>query len=164
VVCGGGKPFYLENMLAARCSNYLLHHPNELIACFDLEVEVQPEKGAARARNSIQADSDAQALREYQPELRRLQAEKERAQAAGKQEEVARLEVDIQAYESALRGGGPSDTGQRAYANVRKAFRVLMEHLRQGGPEEWAFAEHLHDNLRIGLECLYSQAQGRIWE
>ena len=163
MVCGGGKPFYLENMLAARCANYLLHHPNELIACFDLEVEVQPEKGAARARNSIRADSDAQALREYRRELRRLQAEKERALAAGKQEEVARLEEGIQAYESALRGGGPSDTGERAYDNVRKAFGVLMEHLRQRGPEEWAFAEHLHENLRIGLECLYSQAEGRIW-
>ena len=163
VVFGGGKPFYLDDLLAARCSDYLLHHPNDLIACFDLEVEIQPEKGAARARNSIQADSDARALRQYRQELPRVQAEKERAQAAGEQEKVARLEEDIQAFESALRGGGPADTGQRAYDNVRKAFGVLKEHLGQGGPEERAFAKHLSTHLSLGLDCLYRQPDGRIW-
>ena len=163
VVFGGGEPFYLNDMLAARCADYLLHHPNEPIAAFDLEVVIQAEKGAARARNSIQADSDARALREYRQELRRLQAGKQRALAAGEQEQVARLEADIQAIESELRGGGPADTGKRAYDNVRKAFGVLMEHLSRGGPEERAFAEHLSTHLSIGLECLYTQPEGRIW-
>ena len=163
VVFGGGEPFYLNDMLAARCADYLLHHPNEPIAAFDLEVVIQAEKGAARARNSIQADSDARALREYRQELRRLQAGKQRALAAGEQEQVARLEADIQAIESELRGGGPADTGKRAYDNVRKAFGVLMEHLSRGGPEERAFAEHLSSHLSIGLECLYTQPEGRIW-
>jgi len=58
VVFGSNKAFYLNDMLAARCADYLLHHPNDPIAAFDLEVVVQAEKGAARARNSIQADSD----------------------------------------------------------------------------------------------------------
>jgi hypothetical protein len=103
------------------------------------------------------------ALREYRQELSRLQAGKQRALAAGEQEQVARLEEDIQAIESELRGGGPADTGARAYDSVRKAFGVLMEHLRREGPEERAFAEHLSSHLSIGLECLYTQPEGRIW-
>ena len=163
VVCGGGEPFYLENTLGAKCADYLLHHPNDPIASFDLEVEVQPEKREARARNSIQTNSDARALREYQQELRRLHSEQERAQEAGEQAEVARLEEDIRALESALRGGGPADTGQRAYDNVRKAYGVLLEHLGRGGSEQRAFAAHLTTHLSIGLQCLYHQPEGRIW-
>ncbi len=163
VVFKGGKAFYLPDMLAARYSDYLLHNPNDPIASFDLEAEAQPEKAQARAWNSIQADSDARALREYREALGPLRAEKARAQAAGEQEKVALLEEDIRAFESALKGGGRADTGQRAYDNVRKAFRVLMQHLKQGGPEQRAFAEHLRTHLSIGLECLYSQPEGRIW-
>jgi hypothetical protein len=164
VVCGGGKGFYLEDMLAAKCADYLLHHPNDPISAFELEVAVQPEKGAARARNSIQCDSDGPALRDYRQELRRLQAEREQAQAAGKPEEVARLDEDIRAYESELRGGGPADTDRRAYDNVRKAFGVLKARLWQRGSEERAFAEHLRDHLSIGYECFYSQPEGKGWE
>jgi hypothetical protein len=163
VVFAGGEPFYLEDTLAAKCSDYLLHHPNNPITSFDLEVEVRSEKGAARARNSIQVDSDARALREYRDELSRMRAEKQRAQAAGQQQGVARLEEDIQALESELRGGGPTDAGERAYDNVRKAFSVLMGHLGRGGPGQRAFGEHLRTHLSIGFECLYSQPEGRIW-
>jgi hypothetical protein len=49
------------------------------ISAFDLEVAVQPEKGEARSRNSIQPESDARALGEYRQELRRLQAERQEA-------------------------------------------------------------------------------------
>jgi intergrase/recombinase len=163
VLLEGGEAFYVRDMLAARYADYLLHHPNQPIASFDLEAEVQPEKAEARAWNSLQADSDARALHDYREALGPLRAEKARAQAAGEQEEVARLEEDIRAYESLLKGGGRADTGQRAYDNVRKAFRVLMNHLKQGGPEQRAFAEHLRTHLSIGLECLYSQPDGRIW-
>jgi hypothetical protein len=38
--------------------NPLLHHPNEPISAFELEVAISPEKGEARATNSIQAESD----------------------------------------------------------------------------------------------------------
>ena len=163
VIFGGGRPFHLENTLGARYLNYLLHDPNEPISAFDLEVAVQPEKGEARARNSIQPESDPQALREYRQALRRLQAEREEAQAAGEPEEVARLEGEIEALTSALQGAGAADTGERACDNVRKALRVVTEQLRKGGPEEKAFAEHLRTHLSIGFECLYSQPQGRIW-
>jgi hypothetical protein len=161
VVCGGGRAFRLRNTLGARYLDHLLHAPNEPIHAFDLEVEVQPEKGEARVRDSLQPESDAQALREYRQELRRLQMET--AQAQGQPEKVARLEGEMEALKSALKGAGAADTGERAFDNVRKALRVVLEHLSSGGPEEQAFAEHLRTHLSIGFECLYSQPQGRIW-
>ena len=164
MVFDGGGEFHLEDTLGARYLDYLLHHPNEPIAAFDLEVAITPEKGEARFRNSIQPESDLQALREYRQELCRLQVEKENARVAGEPEEVARLEGEIEALESALKGGGATrDTGERAFDNVRKALRVVREQLRTGGPEAMAFAEHLRTYLSTGLECLYSQPEGRIW-
>ena len=151
MVCGGGRAFRLRNTLGARYLDYLLHEPNEPIRVFDLEVEVQPEKGEARARDSFQPESDAQAMREYRQELGRLQMKA--ARAAGEPEKVARLE-----------GEGAADTGERAFDNVRKALRVVLQQLRSGGPEEQAFAEHLRTHLSIGFECLYTQPQGRIWD
>ena len=161
VMFAGGRAFRLRNALGARYLDYLLHNPNEPIHAFDLEVEVQPEKGKARVRGSLQPESDAQALREYRQELRRLQMET--AQAAGEPEVVARLAGEMEALKSALKGAGAADTGERAFDNVRKALRVVQEQLRNGGPEEQAFAEHLRTHLSIGFECLYTQPQGRIW-
>jgi hypothetical protein len=162
VVCGGGRAFRLRNTLGARYLDYLLHEPNEPIRVFDLEVEVQPEKGEARARDSFQPESDAQAMREYRQELGRLQMKA--ARAAGEPEKVARLEGEMEALISALKGAGAADTGERAFDNVRKALRVVLQQLRSGGPEEQAFAEHLRTHLSIGFECLYTQPQGRIWD
>jgi intergrase/recombinase len=94
----------------------------------------------------------------------RFRARRAEAEAAGDQDEVARVEGEIEALETALRKRpGKADTGERAYDNVRKAFRIVMKQLRKGGPEERAFAEHLRTHLSIGLECMYSQPQGRIW-
>ena len=161
VIFAGGKAFRLRSTLGARYLDYLLHNPNEPIHAFDLEVEVQPEKGEARVRDSLQPESDLQAMREYRQELGRLQMET--AQAAGEPEEVARLEGEMEALKSALKGAGAADTGERAFDNVRKALRVVQEQLRNGGPDEQAFAEHLRTHLSIGFECLYTQPQGRIW-
>jgi len=161
VIFACGRAFRLRRTLGARYLDYLLHNPNEPIHTFDLEVEVQPEKGEARVRDSLQPESDAQALREYRQELRRLQMET--AQPAGEPEKVARLEGEMEALKSALKGAGAADTGERAFDNVRKALRVVQEQLRRGGPEEQAFAEHLRTHLSIGFECLYTQPQGRIW-
>ena len=165
VIFGGAKPFYLEDTLGARYLDYLLHHPNEPIPAFDLEVAVMPEKGEARSRTSIQPESDGRALREYAQALRRLQAERDAAQSANKQEEVARLEEEMEALELMLKGeGGESDTGKRARDNVRKAIRVVLEQLAHGQPRERKLAEHLDTHLSIGLECLYSLPQGRVWD
>jgi hypothetical protein len=160
----GGRLFHLPDVLGSRYLNYLLHAPNEPIEAFALEVAIQPEKGEARARNSIQAESDPQALSEYRQELGRLQAERQAAQAAGEKEEIKRLEGLIAALESAISGGGAADTGERARDNVRKALRVVMARLKKGGPEGRAFAAHLRTYLSVGHECLYRQREGRIWE
>jgi len=151
--------------LGARYLNYLLHEPNEPIRAFDLEVAVQPEKGEARAGNSFQPESDPQATREYRQELRKLQAERAEAQAAGRPEELPGLNGQIAALELALReSAGAADTGERARDNVRKAVAVVIESLREGGPEEKAFAEHLRHHLSIGHDCQYTQPEGRIWK
>jgi hypothetical protein len=164
VVCGGGRAFRLRNTLGARYLDYLLHRPNNPIRAFDVEVEVQPEKGEVRARDSFQPESDAQAMRDYRQALEGLKAKQAVAKAAGDQEGVERLDGEIEAFQSALReGGGAADTGERARNNVRKAVAAVIEKLSEGGPEERAFAEHLRTHLSIGHECLYSQPQGRIW-
>ena len=164
VIFRGGEAFYLPDSLGARYLDYLLHHPNEAIRAFDLEVAVTPEKGAARSGTSIQPGSDAQAMRDYREALGPLREKREEAQAAGDREEVERLDGEIRAFESALKSrGGAGDTGERARSNVRKAVEVVMAQLGKGGREEKAFAEHLESNLSAGLECLYSQPEGRIW-
>ena len=76
---------------------------------------------------------------------------------------MGRLDGEIEALESALKGAGAADTGERAFDNVRKALRVVLKQLRRGGPQEQAFAEHLRTHLSIGFECHYTQPQGRIW-
>ena len=86
------------------------------------------------------------------------------AQAADDREKNRDLNGQIEALESALKGGGGGDTGGRARDNVRKAVAAVMEKLSEGGPEERVFAEHLRTHLSIGHECLYSQPQGRIWD
>ena len=104
-------------------------------------------------------------MREYREVLRRLQAERADAQAAGDREQVDGLDDQIAALKSALQeGSGAADTGERARDNVRKAVAVVTAQLREGGPEEQAFAEHLRTHLSIGHECLYSQPQGRVWK
>jgi len=164
VVWRGGRPFWLLNTFGARYLNYLLHEPNELIRAFDLEVEVQPQKGSARVVDSIQPESDPQALREYRQELRRLKAERANTLAAGGPGEVEGLDSQIAALELALKGrGAAADTGERARDNVRKAIAVVLEQLKGGGLEEKAFADHLRTHLSIGHECLYSQPEGRVW-
>jgi hypothetical protein len=163
VVFGGGKLFHLPSALGSRYLNYLLHEPNEPIEAFALEVAVQPEKGEARSRNSIESESDPQAKREYREALRRLQAERQDAQAAGDPEELERLESEVAALESALKASSATDTGERARDNVRKAIAAVRAHLKRGGPEERAFERHLRAHLSIGHECLYSLPEGRIW-
>lgn len=164
VIFEGGRVFHLPDILGARYLAYLLHHPNELTSAFDLEVIVCPEKGEARARNSIQPDSDAPARRDYRKALEQLQAQRQEAQAAGDLEKIERLEGEMEWYESLLdERSGANDTGARAYNNVRQRINDVRAHLRKGGPEERAFEEHLRAHLRLGLECMYSQPEGHIW-
>jgi hypothetical protein len=85
--------------------------------------------------------------------------------AAGEPEKAARLQEEIKALEPLAKGGrSAADTNTRARDNVRKAIGVVLAHLREGGPEEKAFAQHLQEHLSLGYECLYSLPEGRIWE
>jgi hypothetical protein len=163
VIFEGGRAFYLRDTLGARYLDHLLHNPNKVISAFELEAAITPEKGEARSSNSIQAESDARALREYRQELRRLQAERDKARGAGGGREVERLEGEIEAVEAALQASSAADTGERARINVRKAVVVVLGQLRKRGPEEQAFAEHLQRHLSTGYECLYSLPEGNIW-
>ena len=165
VVFSIDQPFYLEDTLGARYLDYLLHHPNEPISAFELEVAITPEKGGVRAKDSIQPETDSRALREYRRELQQLEKQREKARAAGRREEVERLNSEIKALEAALKGGREAaDTGDRARSNVRLAIRAVAARLRKGGPAEKAFAAHLRTHLSLGYECLYTQPAGRIWE
>jgi hypothetical protein len=164
VILFGARPIWLPNILGSRYIDCLLHGANDPIDPFALEVKIEPEKGLARARDSIQAESDPPSRRRYREGLGQCRLRRSQAQAAGHQAEVEALDVEIAALEAVLKGraiGG--DTGERARNNVRKAIAVVMKQLWQGGPEERAFAQHLRDHLRLGYQCLYSQPEGRIW-
>ena len=155
-------PFYLANTLGAKYLNHLLHSANEPITAFGLEVVIQPAKGEARSTNSIQDRLDGPARREYGQELSALPAKQVRA--AGNPGEVRRLEGEIQALESALKQSrGADDTGERARGNVRRAINAVLKQLDKRGAAEQAFAAHLRSQVSTGYECLYSQAEGRIW-
>jgi hypothetical protein len=165
IVFGRGRAFHLEDTLGVRYVHYLVHHPNEAIAAFDLEVIIQPEKGEARSRNSIQPESDGPAKRQYAEALRSLQLDRKQARKAGDRAKVGELDGDIKRLSAALREhGGMSDAGERARNNVRHAVKAIKVQLQAGSPEEQAFAEHLERHLTTGIECYYSQPQGRIWE
>ena len=44
-----------------------------------------------------------------------------------------------------------------------EAVGAVRKHLRQGGPEERAFEEHLRSHLSLGHECMYTAPEGRVW-
>ena len=165
VVLDGGTEFHLEDTLGARYLDYLLHHPNESISAFDLEVAIRPEKAEARARSTIQAGADPDAARAYLRELSRLRKERDEAAEAGRLVEAERLDGDIEALESALRGDcRAGDTGERARSNVNKALAAVRRRLAKGGKTERAFAEHVERFVSVGYECMYAQESGRSWE
>jgi hypothetical protein len=165
VVFDGCEPFYLPDTLGAPYLDYLLHRPNQPISAFELEVAVSPEKGEARATNSIQAESDARALAQYREELRRLQAKRKELEATADADGLEHLDNEVAVLAAALNAGrGANDTGERARSNVRLAVRSVKARLEKQGQEEREFAEHLRTHLSLGYECLYRQPAGRIWD
>src|ERR1039458_5601231 len=164
IIFAGGGLFHLENTLGPRYLDYLLHHPNDPILAFDLEVAIEPAKGEARSTTSIQATIDPQTRRDYERALRELRAKKAAAQEEGDQGPTSDLESDILALESALNErSGEDDTGERARGNVRRAIDAVVRKLLKGGEDERAFAEHIRQRVSTGYECMYIQPQGRIW-
>jgi hypothetical protein len=160
----GGEEFILEDTLGARYLWYLLHHAGETIAAFDLEVAIQPEKAEARSRDSIQDEADPEATRTYLRELSRLREEREEAAECGRLAEADRLDGEIEALESALRGGCQiSDAGERARSNINKAVAAVRRRLAKGGKAEREFLAHVERFVSVGYQCMYAQPSGERW-
>ncbi len=162
----GGPAFHLEDTVGARYLDYLLHHRGEVIAAFDLEVAIAPEKAQARARDSIQVQLDPETVRCYLRELTRLRAEREIAAEAGDVARADQLDADIEAVEVALQAKGrdTGDAGERARNNVRKAVGAVLGRLSRGGKAEREFAAHLAECVRLGFEVMYQPLDGEVWE
>ena len=165
VVFAGSGEFYLPDTLGTRYLDYMLHHPNQAIAAFDLEVAIQPEKAGARSKDSIQEKLSPEAARRYLRELTRLRAEREEAAETGRLTEADRLDGEIGFIEEALRGGGQSgDAGERARSNVNKALALVRRRLAKGGRAEREFGEHVERFVSIGYQCMYAQPPGGCWD
>jgi hypothetical protein len=164
VIFDGGAEFGLEDTLGARYLDYLLHHPNQAISAFDLEIVIRPEKAEARSRNSIQKEADPETTRAYLRELSRLRQEREEAAECGRLAEADRLDGEIEAVESAVRGGcRTGDAGERARSNLNKAVAVVRRRLAKGSAAERAFGEHIRRFLSVGYQCMYAQPSGERW-
>jgi hypothetical protein len=164
VVFDGGPEFLIEDTLGARYLDYLLHHPNQTISAFDLEVAIRPEKAEARPRFTIQKGADPDAARAYLRDLDRARREREEAAEAGRLAEAERLDGEIETLEAALRGDcRAADTGERGRCNVSKAVAGARRRLAKGDKAERAFAEHVEWFVSVGYECLYAQPPERVW-
>jgi hypothetical protein len=167
VVYEGKAPFFITDTLGARYIDNLLHHPNDPISSFDLEVAVTPEKAEARGETTIQSVADPGAVKSYLKALTANRGEREGAAADGDEAEVRRLDDEIEALEAAIKkaeGGGASDRGERARMNVGKAIAAVRRKLASGTAVEKSFAKHLKDALSTGYDCAYHSAAGRIWQ
>ena len=165
VTFDGLTTFHLPDKLGAKYIGYFLHHANQAIAPFDLERVIQPEKAQARAKDSIQGQLDAEAVRQYLRQLDTLRGQRAEAAEDGDLATADRLDEDIEAIEAALKQPGQaSDAGERARVNVNKAVTAVLRHLRKGEVAEQAFGRHLEQFLSLGYECCYHQPPGITWE
>jgi hypothetical protein len=161
-----GHELHVAHSLGARYLDYLLHHPNQPISAFELELTIAPEKASARAVNSFGARSDSDAVRRSLRELDRLRAERDEAEHDGQYGKAAQLDAEIEALEAQFKAGkGPRkhDTGERARNNVRKAIGAVLRALRSGDAGQKAFAAHLSQFVSTGYTCMYQQPPGSDW-
>ena len=164
VAFDGLTTFHLPDKLGAKYIGYFLNHANEAIAAFDLERVIRPEKAQARAKDSIQGQLDAEAVRQYLRQLDDLRGQRAEAADDGDLATADRLDEEIEAIEAALKQPGQaSDAGERARVNVNKAVTAVLRHLRKGDAAEQAFGRHLEQFLSLGYECSYHQPPGISW-
>ena len=163
VIFNGGQPFYLADTLGARYLDYLLHHPNVTNTAFKLEVLVTPEKGEARAIESVQPESDPPAKRQYREALRIKQSERRLAKKAGDEARVRQLDPDIKKLNALLNNrGGMADTGEGRSTTCAK--RCASSWSKRGKEGRGAgVCGTLRTHLSIGFKCLYTQGQGQVW-
>ena len=165
VTLGRGELFHLKDSLGAEYLDYLLHHPNEVISAYDLEVAVKPEKAWARSKDTIQKKSDPEEVKSHLRELDELRAKRVEALETGQEAEVVSLTAEIEILEVALSGSGvTADTGERARQNVGKAIAGVRRQLAKGGTAEKEFARHIGQFVSTGYQCIYNQAEGRVWD
>ena len=165
VVFNGSEIFHLPDKLVAKYIGHFLHHPNGPVSSFDAERIIQPEKAQVRAKDSIQGNLDADAVRAYLRQLDTLREQRSEAAEDGDLARADQLDDDISAIEAALKSPGQAaDAGERARVNVNKAVSAVLRQLRRGGPTEQAFGRHLEQFLSLGYECCYHQPPGITWE
>jgi hypothetical protein len=164
IVFDGGEEFFIDDTLGAKYLNFLLHHPNEVISAYDLELAIQPEKATARQKNSVQGNLDTEAVKNYLRELNKLRAKRESAASEGNNTEVGQLDAEISDIETELKRKGTSgDVGERARGNVSKAIAAIRQKLLKGDVHEKAFGAHLQQFVSTGYECAYIHPPGRTW-
>lgn len=167
VVFEGGLPFHIKDSLGAYYIGHLLHHPNKPIPCFDLEVAIKSEKATARGDTSIQPTADGTAIKSFLRDLDRLRSERNEAMEDGDHGSVDRIDGEIEAINTALRGAEglvAGDKGEKARNNVRKAIDAVRTKLLKGSKDEKRFGQHLVDMLSTGHDCSYKSPAGRIWQ
>jgi len=165
VVLDAAPEIHIENTLGARYLDYLLHHPNETISAYDLEITVTPEKGEIRSKNTIQTDLDPDTIRNYLREIDKLRGKREKAADEGRQDELARLDGVIEDIEAALKKKGiASDTGERARGNVSKAIAAVQRKLLKGEKYEKACGTHIKECVSMGYNFHYSHPAGGVWQ
>ena len=165
VVFDGMPEIHVEDTFGARYLDYLLHHPNEPIAAYDLEIKIRPEKAAVRARNSVQMNLDPATIRNCLREIEKLRAQRDAASDEGRLEAVDSLDEEIASIESVLKKkGGAADNGERARGNVSKAIAAVHQKLIAGDKHEKAFGLHLKECVSTGYHFRYSHPGGGCWQ
>jgi hypothetical protein len=164
VVFDGSETFHLPDKLGAKYIGHFLHHANDPMPAFDVERIIQPEKAQVRAKDSIQGNLDADAVRDYLRQLDILREQRAEAAEDGDLARADQLDDDITAIEAALKSPGQAaDAGERARVNVNKAVTSVLRQLRRGDATEQVFGRHLEQFLSLGYECCYHQPPGISW-
>ncbi len=165
VVFDGSPEFLLEKTLGTEYLDYLLHHPNQPISAYDLEMKIRPDKARIRPRGSIQNNLDPDTIRAYLQRLDKLRPKREVAAEEGNHALVKSLDEEIGALETEVnKNVSASDPGERARGNVGKAISAVKQTLSKGVTYEKAFGEHIEQLVSTGYECIYNQPQGNIWQ
>ena len=94
-----------------------------------------------------------------------MRGERDEAAECGRLAEADVLDGEIEAVESALRGGSQiSDAGERARSNVNKAIAVVRRRLARGEKGQREFLEHVERFVSVGYQCMYAQTEWWRWD
>src|SRR5690606_8173333 len=111
--------------------------------------------------------ADGTAIKSFLRDLDRLRSERNEAMEDGDHGSADRIDGEIEAINTALRGAEglvAGDKGEKARNNVRKAIDAVRTKLLKGSKDEKRFGQHLVDLLSTGHDCSYTSPAGRIWQ